>query len=491
MAKTRKINNALTRTLDQSSSIVYVVSDEMTLSYANQACADWVGVNLDELVGTNLIYTTEPLDDAAEEAAKGLAIVPKLIASPEVNDSFGVQIFAKSNQEIRSRSAMASAIFDHRGVLSGYLIVGAAQDEPPAEVNIRKAIDLPAKLHNALVLVRQIHQKRFNSIRLVGTSVAAERVRRQIQSAVDSNSDVLIVGPEGSGREHVARTVFNSQFSNVADSANLPGDEHPHLVPLHCSITDPFQVQSTMKELLESSVDPTTGGEDPVTATLLLINVDQLDAGSQQELLGYLQLPGMSVRTIATASTQLIGANANFDQTLASHLSTIVVELPALADRKEDLPLLAQAILESKNDQQAKQFSGFTRQAIEQICEYDWPGNFGQLASAIAAATSNATGSIIQVLDFAEVFHHSIQAQRFAVTKESKIELDEYLLDVESQLIERAIKQADGNKTKAAELLGISRAKLLRRLKHFQSSEEEIEFQPIEEPVFQEEPEDA
>ena len=456
MAKTRKINNALTRIFDQSSSIVYLISDEFKLSYANEACAFWLGMELEELVGTNLIYTSEPLEDESENAAKGLAIAPNLIAAPEAVDSFACEIFSNAGSKPTSRNATASAIFDHRGVLSGYLVVGSATHQPTTEANVRDALSLPAKLHNALVLVRQQHQKRFDLKRLVGTSAAADRVRRQLQSAADSDGDVLIVGPTGSGREHVARTV-------IAGSLSESNAAETKLVPLHCSITDPAQIQATMKELLN---------ERSTKATLLLIDVDLMDAGSQQELLGYLQLPGDSARMIATSSSKLIDPNSNFDQTLASRLSTMTIELPGLSQRREDLPLLAQAILESKNDQQARQFSGFTRQAIEMICEYDWPENFGQLAAAIEEAATNATGSIIQVADFSETFQHSIKAQRFTPRDETTIDLDKYLLTIEEQLVDRAVIQARGNKTKAAELLGISRAKLLRRLAVFQKADQ-------------------
>lgn len=456
MAKTRKINNALIRIFDQSSSIVYLISDEFKLSYANEACAAWVGVELEHLVGTNLVYTTEPLEDEAENAAKGLSIAPNLIASLEAVDSLAIEVYSETDGKLESRKATASAIYDHRGVLSGYLIIASASNQAPPDTDVRESLSTPAKLHNALLLVRQRHQKRFDLKRLVGTSAAADRVRRQLQSATDSDGDVLIVGPTGSGREHVARTV-------VAGSASDPDTAETKLIPLHCSITDPLQIQATMKELLNQQL---------TKATLLLIDVDRMDAGSQQELLGYLQLPGLRARMIATSSSKLIDSSSHFDQLLASRLSTMTIELPPLSQRREDLPLLAQSILESKNDQQARQFSGFTRQAIEMICEYDWPENFGQLAAAIEEAASNATGSIIQVSDFSETFRHSIKAQRFVPKEEITIDLEKYLLDIEEQLVARAVAMAKGNKTKAAELLGISRAKLLRRLAMFKKADE-------------------
>jgi DNA-binding NtrC family response regulator len=224
------------------------------------------------------------------------------------------------------------------------------------------------------------------------------------------------------------------------------------------------------------------------TSTLLLLEVDKLDARSQQEVLGYLQLPGFSIRTISTATQELFAQESSFDQQLASHLSTLTIELPTVTQRREDLPLLAQAILEFGNDKNVKQFSGFTRQAIEQICEYDWPQNLDQLTAEIENAAAQATGNIIQATDFSDRIHHAIQAQRFAAKPEVRIQLDDFLLNIEKQLVERSIAQAKGNKTKAAELLGISRAKLSRRLQQFETPEPENDpALQVDESVFKEE----
>lgn len=472
MAKTRKINNVLIRVFDQSSSIVYLVSDDYKLSYANEACATWVGTELETLVGTNLVFSSDSLENPGENAAKGLALAPNMFSSTD--HSADIQIFSDSGGNRTTHRATANAIFDHRGVLSGYLVVGETK-KSSAEPDVRHAINDPAKLHEALALVRQRHGNRFDLSRLVGTSAAADRVRRQVRSAAESESDVLIVGPIGSGREHVARTVF-------AESAPLEkvNASDSRLIPLHCSITDPAQIQSTMKELMNETV----------RSTLMLIDVDQMGAGSQQEILGYLQLPGTCARMIATSSKKLVGSDFGFDQNLASRLSTLTIELPGLAERREDLPLLAQTILEAKNDQSSRQFSGFTRQAIEMICEFDWPGNFGQLAAAIDEAASNANGPIIQVADFSEDFQHSIKAQRFAAKPETRIQLDQYLLDIEEQLVSRAVAEAKGNKTKAAELLGISRAKLLRRLAVFEKTDDADPGELLDPSVFKEEPTD-
>ena len=457
MAKTRKINQSLTRVLDQSDSIVYLVSKDSELAYANEACATWVGLDLETLVGTELVYTSETLEDSKRDAVKGLAIAPHLIAAtPDQQASFSWKIFASRGGQQDLRVAQAMPLVEEQSLL-GYLVVTKSFDEAATMPTAHESIDSPTRQHEALMLVRQEMQKRFDAKRLVGTSAAATRVRRQILSATASQSDVLLVGPEGSGREHLARTLFLDATQDAS-----PADDKA-MIPIHGSITDPAQIQQTMKELLNRKSD---------RSTLLLIDVDKMDGASQQELLGYLRLPGLTTRIITTASRELIGCE-RFDAALAQRLCTLVIQLVPLSDRREDVPMIAQAILESKNDQTSRQFSGFSRQANEMICEYDWPGNFGQLADAIDEAAHNANGPIIEVDDFSTDFHHAIKAQRFAQVAETKIQLDTYLIDIESQLVQRAIAQAKGNKTKAAELLGISRGKLLRRLAMFEQAASE------------------
>lgn len=525
MAKTRKINNALIRALDQSRSIVYLVSDQQTLIYANESCGRWLAADIESLIGTPFVYTSQQLPDPAQQAIKGLALPPDLFTSRESNSvsSFELEIFASSSNNLDNSSttaenepapfqpetqsqsqslhAVANAIYDHRGILSGFLVVANLPADQSAdsnanssrEIDTRAAINEPAKLHRALAAVREWQQQRFSLKSFVGTSAAIDRVRRQATSAIESRSDVLIVGPPGSGREHLARTLI---AESEPDDANA-SDSDANLIPLHCAITDPMQVQATMKELAGSIKRFAHSPTPHTAATLLLIEVDQLDRASQQEVLGYLQLPGFSVGTIATAGCNILNLHSDFDSQLANRLSTLTIELPSLSQRREDLPLLAQALLESGNEKNAKQFSGFTRQAIELICEYDWPQNLDQLAAAIEAAAAVATGNIIDVSDFPDSLHHAIQAQRFPAKLETKIQLDDYLLEIEQQLIERAVAQASGNKTKAAELLGVSRAKLLRRLQQFAAPESESQSEAethadglVDESVFREEPHD-
>ena len=149
---------------------------------------------------------------------------------------------------------------------------------------------------------------------------------------------------------------------------------------------------------------------------------------------------------------------------LAAALSTIVIELPPLAGRREDLPLLAQLFLEELNAATRRQIGGFTPAALDLLDAHAWPGNLDELAQAVAEAHRRATGREIDVADLPERLRLVGQAVAQARRPEETIVLDEYLGRVERELIRRALARAKGNKARAARLLGLTRPRLYRRM---------------------------
>ncbi len=169
---------------------------------------------------------------------------------------------------------------------------------------------------------------------------------------------------------------------------------------------------------------------------------------------------------LATARTPLLelAQAGRFRQDLAIALSTLVIELPPLVVRPQDVPLLAQLFVERINAEGAAQHSGFTPPAIEQLCAYPWPENIDELAAVVRDAHEQAAGPAIDVADLPRELRTDITQLSPSESDEKPIVLDDFLRDVENELIRRALHQAKGNKTKAAELLGVSRPRLHRRL---------------------------
>jgi len=146
-------------------------------------------------------------------------------------------------------------------------------------------------------------------------------------------------------------------------------------------------------------------------------------------------------------------------------LSTVTIELPPLRERLEDLPLLAQAILENLNRGEDRQLEGFEESVLEQFQRYHWPENISELTEVVQAAREKSTNSVITAEDLPFQFRAGYEAQReHPAQTEAFTDLESYLERVEREHILAALEQSRFNKTKAAELLGIPRAKLYRRL---------------------------
>ena len=145
----------------------------------------------------------------------------------------------------------------------------------------------------------------------------------------------------------------------------------------------------------------------------------------------------------------------------------MTIELVSLARRQSDVPFLAQALLERDNIRRDRQLTGFSVNVMQQFIEFHWPENIDQLNRTIQVAARAATGTEVGEPDLPDEFLNSLKAMRIGSASETEIQLDQYLNEIEKELVARALRQAKGNKTKASRLLGISRPKFLRRLNFF------------------------
>ena len=143
--------------------------------------------------------------------------------------------------------------------------------------------------------------------------------------------------------------------------------------------------------------------------------------------------------------------------------------MPPLSKRLEDLPLLAQHFLEDVNRQNAKQVGGLDEEVWPLLTRYDWPGNLEELATVIGEAHQHAIETLIRSHDLPFRFRTSLAAQESPPASEPPpLLLDPLLTKVETQLISLALRRCRNNRSKAAELMGITRARLLRRIEQLQ-----------------------
>jgi DNA-binding NtrC family response regulator len=316
-----------------------------------------------------------------------------------------------------------------------------------------------SRLRGELLEVRARLLDRFGFDSLVGRGPAHRRLLDQIGAAAATSMPVLIVGEPGTGKRLVARLIHqqgpNPQTPLVAvDCAALPADV-------------------LERELFGA-------GERPARlalrdgSTLLIGDILDLPRDLQSRLAAVLDADAR-VRVLATTAGDPEAAlkTDGLRPDLYYALTPLVIHLSPLRQRLDDLPLLAQHWLERANQRGERQRSGFSSEALSLLSHYDWPGNLRELARVIDEAHAQAAGDRIEVDDLPGAIRgHLGAAYSPSPLPPTATPLDELLTQVERRLIEQALHRARQNKSRAAEILGISRPRLYRRIKELNLPDE-------------------
>ena len=323
-------------------------------------------------------------------------------------------------------------------------------------------------IHVELLETRRRLQDRYGFDSLIGFGPSHRRLLDQVRLAAASKTPVLIVGEAGTGKQQVARTIHQQG----------PGRQWP-LVPFDCEALpaeilerELFGVESANHRRGRIHQLDTRNGQSLVSSlgdgsTLLVREIAKLPRDLQARLVASLDAP---VRLLAT--TTLDPETAHQSEQLRTELyfalTTLVLRLLPLRERRDELPMLAQHLLERANQRGGDQRSGFSPQAIAALMTYDWPGNLRELARVIdhAHAHPQGDGPLIALEDLPASIRGNLGAGFPPPTQATSIKpLDDLLTEVERRLIETALRQARCNKSRAAEMLGISRPRLYRRIK--------------------------
>lgn len=447
MAKSRNRTPSLVKLLEGSPAFAYVLNLEFEILYASKACAEWVGLELDQLIGQRCVYSSSELNNDTRNRVRGLC------PPPGIQDKLSMQatVFCEDQAGLRYRHVHFTRLDDQGPESSGLILaIAEASDQTEADRNTHHDSE---KLHTQLAAMSRELNANYNLNQLTGQSPAANRMRRQAMIAIACDSDLLVIGPSATGKAHLANTVFHERNQGSGQ-----------LVTLHGTLTDREMLQTNIKSWIHDQRGRV--GKD----WLLILDVDRLDSAAQQELFGFTQIPDFRLRIMATSSRSLLemAELREYDTDLAYYLSTLIIQTSSLSERLEDIPMLVQAFIEERNAHNSKQVGGCSKSALELLAQCRWAGNLDQLKQAVLEACQNADGPEIQPKDFPESIKQLAKAARYEANTELKIDLDGYLESIERELIVRALEQGKRNKSKAAKLLGISRAKLLRRLAHFE-----------------------
>lgn len=442
----RRSQKPLQRLLD-STAPAFVLDDRRAVVLFNKGCEDLTGWPADAVLGRTCDYAGEGHAHALEAVLAALA--------PPAEVWAGQTALTPVYMPHQTRASAPRMIHFYPfpwGDSPAWTVLGVIQPVPSP--GPPQPVPLSQRLHAELASVRHELRRRFAEDSLVTQSPVMRRVLQQLQVARAVDAPLLITGEPGAGREHLARVIhYGCRLGRRS------------FVPLDCNVLQPHDLRRLIKQVAQSTTrQPSVETLQP--GTLFFREVEQLAAETQQFLAETLSAaPDVRIIASTTVPLERLVELSRFRSDLYYALTGLTIAIPPLRSRLEDIPLLAQFLLEEHNRGGARQVTGFTDDAWRELQRYGWPGNVRELRAVVEEAHAAATGALIRPQELPFRFRTGTESQKYvAAPRVHPVPLDALLERVEREQIEAALAAAKQNKSRAAELLGINRPRLYRRM---------------------------
>ncbi len=327
---------------------------------------------------------------------------------------------------------------------------------------------LMARLQEENSLLKEEFHRLYAFKEIIGKSKAMDRVFQMMGKVLNNDATVLITGPTGTGKELIARAIH---FNGLRKDKPF--------VPVNCGAIPENLIESELfghkKGAFTGAVQDKKGLiEMAHGGTLFLDEIGELPLNTQVKLLRFLQdgqlTPVGDVRSrqidariIAATNRDLLKAidDGVFREDLYYRINVIHIPAPPLSERRKDIPLLAKHF----SKKAAKRFNqkppGLTTAAVDALMQYAWPGNVRELENTIERAVVMDSDGVIDVDDLALPQARSNGGIAAGMTLEA----------ISKELLTKTLKAVDGNKTRAAEMMGVSLRWIHYKLKEWNISE--------------------
>jgi DNA-binding NtrC family response regulator len=315
---------------------------------------------------------------------------------------------------------------------------------------------------------------------IIGRSPEMEKLYRILSKVAQSTHPVLILGESGTGKELVARAIH----------AHGPHSAKP-FIAVDCSSLVPTLIESELFGYVKGAFTGAVRSKDGLLAsaeggTIFLDEVGELPLDLQAKLLRALQekeirpvgashTVAINVRILAATNRDLAGMveQGRFRKDLYYRLNVVNLRIPALRERRQDIPHLVAHFLERLGREKNTTFT-LDDEALRTIVDYDWPGNVRELEHVIERACALSSDPVLHLDSLStqlQNFHYETRRAAAAVVparepEAARLEITP-LAELEKQAILSTIRQLNGDKLKAARLLGIGKTTLYRKLKEY------------------------
>jgi len=342
------------------------------------------------------------------------------------------------------------------------------------EIAVHNAVKLRDILRENQQLKATVKQSQVGKL-LLGNSPATQHLLEEIQRVAPYKTNVLIMGESGTGKELVARTIHQSG----------PRRDRPW-VAINCSAIPRDLMESELFGYVKGAftgANQTRLGrlEQAQGGTLFLDEIGDLDPALQTKLLRVLQerefsplgsdqVRKVDVRIMSATNRDLkeLVLQGKFREDLFYRLDVYTILVPPLRDRREDIPLLAQAFLDELAADTDKSVHQISQEALDVLGQYNWPGNIRELRNAIERSLLSCRGDTIEARDMPYAILRGVggtPSTDSCLDMMGSADLDSWLESVERRAILQALEQSGGVQAAAARKLGISERSLWHRVK--------------------------
>ncbi len=423
----------------------------------------------------------------AEDGRKAVGLLEKnqydlLLCDIKLGDISGLDVLRASKKNSPDTvviliSAYASTETAVEAMNEGaYDYVPKPFDKDELLQTVAKALDIRTIEHEKKLLDDQLKENlHFGSI--VGTSPAMRHIYKLILQVAKTKTSVLITGESGTGKELIAKAIHQE-----SDRSDQP------LVVINCGGIPETLMESELFGHKKGSFTGATSDkkglfEEAHKGTIFLDEIGELSLPIQVKLLRAVQEKvfkavgstediTVDIRIVSATNKNLEKAviTGDFREDLFYRLNVIEIKVPPLRERKADLRPLAQYFLEKYSREMGKEITKFSSYAIDMLNKYDFPGNIRELGNLLERSVALSTTNIILPDSLALSIHkrrwiEGFKDRRFDLDDVSRgVSLDIILEEIERAYLKKALDCSNGNKSKAAELLGISFRSLRYRL---------------------------
>jgi Nif-specific regulatory protein len=326
--------------------------------------------------------------------------------------------------------------------------------------------------------LRKEVEERYTTKSILGTSSKISDIRALIERTAETNVSVLITGENGTGKELSARAIHYSSNRRAKP-----------FVAVNCAALPETLVESELfgiEKGVASGVERRVGRiESANNGTLFLDEIGDLSLTAQAKLLRVLQerevewvggrkpVP-VDIRLVAATNKDLKEEiqQSRFRQDLFFRLNVIHIRMPALREIRSDIPLLAMYFLKKHSKDMGREVLSFSADALKALTAYHWPGNIRELENEVKRAIVLATSTEVRLQDLSEsILEERLEMPEMDGSSGSKSgdkqSLKDRVTNLEIQMIRDAMDQTEGDKRRAARILGLSHQGLLNKLKRY------------------------